>query len=166
MRSTTARLVFALLLAAGTARAQTTEPEPPAAEVTAETAAGEAPAPGAETPQGFTYDPGGRRDPFVSLLFRGADTSGTGTRAAGLAGLSTTEVTLRGTLRSQGVFVGILQGADGKNYTVRAGDQLADGTIRAISANEMVVLQQVNDPLSLEQEREVRKMLRQEDEAR
>jgi Tfp pilus assembly protein PilP len=166
VRPTTALLVFASLLAAGAVRAQTTEPEPPATEVTADAATGETPAPGAEEPRGFTYDPGGRRDPFVSLLFRGTDTSGTGTRVAGLAGLSTTEVTLRGTLRSQGVFVGILQGSDGKNYTVRAGDQLADGTIRTISADEMVVLQQVNDPLSLEQEREVRKMLRQEDEAR
>jgi Tfp pilus assembly protein PilP len=121
---------------------------------------------GADVPLGFTYDPGDRRDPFVSLLFRGGDTPATGTRAGGLAGLSASEVSLRGTLRSGGVWVGILQGADGKNYTVRAGDRLADGTVQAISAEELVVTQQVNDPLSLEREREVRKMLRQSDEAR
>jgi len=167
VRSTT--LVLTVLLVAGGARAQTTEsasPEPEAAVETTPAPAAEATPPEADMPQGFTYDPGGRRDPFVSLLFRGSDVGSAGTRRAGLAGLSTAEVTLRGTLRSQGVFVGILQGADGKNYTVRAGDQLADGTIRSISADEMVVFQQVSDPLSLEKEREVRKMLRQEDEAR
>jgi type IV pilus assembly protein PilP len=158
-------LVLAMLLVAWTARAQTTAPEAPPPEAPAGAAAAEAP-PEPEAPPGFAYDPGGRRDPFVSLLFRGTDATGTGTRASGLAGLSTSEVTLRGTLRSQGVFVGILQGADGRNYTVRAGDRLADGTIRSISADEMVVFQQVNDPLSLEKEREVRKMLRQADEAR
>lgn len=165
MRSTT--FILAVLLVAGAARAQTNEPEAPEPGVeTAAATAAEAPQSAAEVPQGFTYDPAGRRDPFVSLLFRGSDTTASGTRASGLAGLSTAEVTLRGTLRSQGVFVGILQGADGRNYTVRAGDQLADGTIRSISADEMVVFQQVSDPLSLEKEREVRKMLRQEDEAR
>ena len=39
-------------------------------------------------PQGFTYDPAGRRDPFVSLLRRGADPQNptSGSRPAGLAG--------------------------------------------------------------------------------
>ena len=159
-------LVLAVMLVAGAARAQTTEAEAPPPEAPVETAAATEAPPEPEAPPGFAYDTGGRRDPFVSLLFRGTDATGTGTRASGLSGLSTSEVTLRGTLRSQGVFVGILQGADGKNYTVRAGDQLADGTIRSISADEMVVFQQVSDPLSLEKEREVRKMLRQADEAR
>jgi len=44
---------------------------------------------------------------------------------------------------------------------VRAGDKLFDGTVRTISQNDMVILQQVNDPLSLEKQREVRKVLRQ-----
>lgn len=55
----------------------------------------------------------------------------------------------------------ILQGVDQKTYIVRAGDKLFDGTVRTISQNEMVIVQQVNDPLSLEKQREVRKVLRQ-----
>lgn len=121
--------------------------------------------PEALEPQGFTYNAGGRRDPFVSLLQRGADTQAR-TRASGLAGLATAEVSLRGTLRSQGSFVGMLQGIDGKTYIVRAGDKLADGTIRSISADDMVILQQVSDPLALEKQREVRKTLRQTEEAK
>jgi len=118
-------------------------------------------------PQGFTYNPEGRRDPFVSLLRRGIDEkANNGQRASGLAGMGTSEVSLRGTMISHGGFVGILQGVDSKSYIVRVGDKLADGAIKAISADTMVIVQQVNDPLSLEKEREVRKLLRQTEEAK
>jgi Tfp pilus assembly protein PilP len=119
-------------------------------------------------PQGYTYDPQGRRDPFVSLLRRGSDVtrSSAGSRANGLAGLETSEVTLKGTIASQGTYVGILQGSDNKTYIVRAGDKLLDGTIRAISPDSMVIAQQVTDPLSLEKQREVRKVLRQTEEGK
>lgn len=130
-----------------------------------------APAPTASSalePQGYTYDPQGRRDPFVSLLRRGSDVtrSSAGSRANGLAGLETSEVTLKGTIASQGTYVGILQGSDNKTYIVRAGDKLLDGTIRAISPDSMVIAQQVTDPLSLEKQREVRKVLRQTEEGK
>jgi type IV pilus assembly protein PilP len=118
----------------------------------------------AAEPQGFSYNPDGRRDPFVSLLRRGLDN--TGPKMAGLGGLGTSEVSLRGVLTSEGDFVGILHGVDSKNYIVRVGDKLSDGTIRSISKDSMVILQQVNDPLSLEKQREVRKLLRQTEEAK
>jgi Tfp pilus assembly protein PilP len=118
-------------------------------------------------PQGFTYNPEGRRDPFVSLTRRGADEhANNGARVSGLAGMASSEVVLKGTLISRGGYVGILQGLDNKSYIVRVGDKLADGAIRSISADAMVILQQVNDPLSLEKQREVRKLLRQTEEAK
>jgi Tfp pilus assembly protein PilP len=114
-------------------------------------------------PPGFAYAPEGRRDPFISLLRRGSDsrTAASGLRPSGLGGLGAEEITLRGTVRSREGFVGILQGADQKTYIVRAGDRLFDGTIRTITQNDLVIVQQVNDPLSLEKQREVRKVLRQ-----
>ena len=135
-------------------------PAEPAAE--AQTA-NDKPSSAAE-PQGFTYNADGRRDPFVSLLRRGD--SGGGPKMAGLGGLGTSEVSLRGVLTSEGDFVGILHGVDSKNYIVRVGDKLSDGTIRSISKDSVVILQQVNDPLSLEKQREVRKLLRQTEEAK
>lgn len=128
----------------------------------------EPPKTGAVEPAGFDYNPDGRRDPFVSLMRRGADTSraAAGVRPPGLAGLETAEVTLRGTVQSRDGYVAMLAGADGKTYIVRIGDRLADGTVRTISQNAMVILQQVNDPLALEKQREVRKTIRQADEAR
>lgn len=119
-------------------------------------------------PRGFTYDPAGRRDPFVSLLRRGSDTehSAPAQRAPGLSGLGASEVTLKGTLASGGGYVAILQGVDAKTYIVRPGEQLMDGTVRSITPDTLVILQQVKDPLSLEKQREVRKTLRQTDEAK
>ena len=113
-------------------------------------------------PPGYTYSAEGRRDPFLSLVGRGLDPrGGQATRPAGLAGLSVAEVTLRGTVRSREGFVAILQGADQRAYIVRPGDKLFDGTVRTVSQTDIVILQQVNDPLSLEKQREVRKVLRQ-----
>jgi Tfp pilus assembly protein PilP len=144
------------------AHAQAAPPAAPAAEAqTADDKAGRA-----VESQGFAYNPEGRRDPFVSLLRRGLDSRNTGPKMAGLGGLGTSEVSLRGVLTSDGDFVGILQGIDTKNYIVRVGDKLSDGTIRSISKDSMVILQQINDPLSLEKQREVRKLLRQTEEAK
>jgi len=181
----TRALVFmplTVLLATGAALAQAPQPAAPAAPsphaaapaatpaAPAGAPAAQAPAkdeakPDAAEPQGFTYNPEGRRDPFVSLLRRGVDSSQT-KRAAGLGGLGTAEVSLRGIVLSQGAFVGIVQGVDSKTYIVRAGDKLSDGSIRTITADSMVIQQQVNDPLSLEKVHEVRKVLRQTEEGK
>ena len=181
MQTTSRVFALAVLLAALTApvvsAAQSSQPGTPAAPPAAKApatapASAPAPAPAAAAaplePQGYTYDPQGRRDPFVSLLRRGSDVprmSGSN-RPNGLAGLETSEVTLKGTIATQGSFVGIVQGSDNKTYIVRAGDKLLDGTIRVINPESMVIAQQVTDPLSLEKQREVRKVLRQTEEGR
>jgi Tfp pilus assembly protein PilP len=118
--------------------------------------------------QGYTYNPEGRRDPFVSLLRGGADSQRqvASARALGLSGLGTSDVALKGTIQSGSDYVGLLQGVDNRTYIVKPGDRLLDGTIRTISANALVILQQVNDPLSLQKEREVRKVLRRADEGK
>jgi Tfp pilus assembly protein PilP len=162
-------LTFATLAIFGSvAFAQATPPATPAVDPSAvkTPAAPDAPGSGAEEAHGFNYNPEGRRDPFVSLLRRGIEASNSGPRAGGVSGLGTGEVSLRGVVASEGAFVGILQGVDSKNYIVRVGDRLSDGTIRSITADSMVILQQVNDPLSLEKQREVRKLLRQTEEAK
>jgi Tfp pilus assembly protein PilP len=162
----TMRIVICVVLLAVAAHAQASQaPAPGQPAGNQPPAAAPAPAKPADQliePPGFSYNAEGRRDPFVSLLRRGADTGAAGgTRPAGLAGLGTAEVTLRGTMRGRDGFVGILQGADQKTYIVRPGDKLMDGTVRTVSQNDVVILQQVNDPLSLEKQREVRKVLRQ-----
>jgi hypothetical protein len=116
--------------------------------------------------QGYTYNAERRRDPFLPLLKNSGKSTNTTTaagRVAGLAGLGVADVSLRGVLMSQGGYVGMLQGTDDKTYIVRTGDKLADGTIRAITGQMMLIHQEIKDPLSRQKEREVRKMLRQMD---
>ncbi len=119
-------------------------------------------------PLGFSYRADGRRDPFVSLLRRGSDEarSAPSVRPPGLSGLEASEVTLKGTLAMQGGFVAIMQGADAKTYIVRPGERLLDGTVRTITPDTVVILQQVKDSLALDKQREVRKTLRQTEEAK
>jgi len=57
-------------------------------------------------------------------------------------------------------FIAMLIAPDNKTYVVRANDRLYDGTVRAISEDAVVFLQEVNDPLSLVKQREVRRPLR------
>jgi type IV pilus assembly protein PilP len=164
-------------------KAQTATPpaaraEKPAEKPAASAPAADAPAPVVATPadaaaspalpsHGFTYNPEGRRDPFVTLLRRGTGVDvAAGPRQSGLKGLGAGEVTLKGTMASQGAYVAILQGADARTYVVHQGEKLMDGTVRSITADSLVILQQVNDPLSKETQREVRKVLRQTEEAK
>ena len=112
---------------------------------------------------GYTYDPAGRRDPFVSLLGRGGDVPTPGARPQGIAGLLVNEVTLKGVLKTaKGEFVALLQAPDNKTYIAHVGDKVLDGAVKAIAAAEIVFTQDVNDPLSLVKQREVRKAIRPE----
>jgi Tfp pilus assembly protein PilP len=115
-------------------------------------------------PPNFEYTPQGRRDPFISLINRGDDgktgNGPTAKRAEGIPGMLTGELNVRGIMQTRGAWVAMVSGPDGKVYTARAGDKLADGVIRQITANSVVILQEVNDPLSLDKQREVRKFLR------
>ena len=115
-------------------------------------------------PPNFEYSAQGRRDPFVSLVDRGDDGTGSDSKSAkradGVPGMLTAELNVRGIVQTRGAWVAMVGGPDGKVYTVRAGDKLADGVIRQVTATTVVILQEVNDPLSLEKQREVRKFLR------
>ena len=123
-------------------------------------------------PANFEYAPQGRRDPFISLVNRGKDQSAQNSaqasakRAEGVPGMLTGEITVRGIMQARGAWVAMVSGPDGKVYTVRAGDKLADGVVRQVTATSVVILQEVNDPLSLEKQREVRKFLRGGDEVK
>jgi hypothetical protein len=117
-----------------------------------------------KTGPGYSYDPAGRRDPFVSLLGRGGDLPNNGgSRPAGLPGLLVNEVTLKGVLKSaRGDFIALLQAPDNHTYIIHPGDKVMDGVVKAISQDAIVFSQDVNDPLSLVKQREVRKTIRPE----
>ena len=154
-------LVLALVVAARTVSPAARPPgQPPAApEPSPETAE-------AVGPELYSYDSEGRRDPFVSLLARGGDLPSTGERPDGLVGLSVNEVALRGVVVSGDAYLAVLAAPDDKTYVVRVEDRLFDGSVKEITADAIVFLQEVNDPLSLVSEREIRKGLRDAEEGR
>ena len=131
-------------------------------------AAGPQPASGGAEPVpppgvGYSYDPAGRRDPFISLSARGAELPVAGQRPAGVPGLLIGEVTVKGIFKSpKGGFIAFLQAPDGRTYTAKEGDKVFDGSVKAITPDAVVFSQDVNDPLSLVKQREVRKSIRPE----
>ena len=128
-----------------------------------------APPTAAATPpekEAYTYRPEGRRDPFMNLVGGGGKGELPTRRAEGPAGITVAELTVRGVMQSRGALVAMIEGPDKKTYIVHQGDKLYDGTIRSISTQGLVVVQEVNDPLSLIKQREVRKMLRSLEDAK
>ena len=152
-------------------------PASPGAAPQGPTAQGPAsPAPAAQPPAqapapppavaAFAYEPGGRRDPFVSLVGRGSSPETTGVRPSGLPGMLINEISLKGIMKERAGFIALVQGPDKKTYTVRQGQRLFDGTVKSISQDTVVFSQDVNDPLSLVKQKEVRKSLRSGEENR
>lgn len=119
------------------------------------------PPPTAPANETYTYDPAGRRDPFRNLLAIGIDPAAKGYRPPGLQGLSVNELSVRGVIEKlDGGYVAMVQGPDNKTYSIHPGDRLLDGLVRAVNAEGLVIVQEVNDPLSLVKQREVSKKLR------
>ena len=113
-------------------------------------------------PTGYTYDPSGRRDPFISLVRRTASALGTSatSRPAGIRGLSSDEIVIRGLVKGRDGWKAMVKAVDGRSYQLVAGDELLDGTVKTVTVDGLIVLQNVNDPLSTAKKREVKKLLR------
>ena len=74
--------------------------------------------------------------------------------------MATGDLMVRGVLQSRGTYLAIVSGPDGKFYRAHVNDRLLDGIIRSVTPQGIVIMQEVNDPLSLVKQREVRKGLR------
>jgi Tfp pilus assembly protein PilP len=126
----------------------------------------EAPAPppapaAAPASESYTYDPSGRRDPFTNLLEGGRQVGPRPTNVEGIAGLSVNEISIRGVITTRdGGYIAMILGPNNKTYSVHTGDRFFDGLVRQVNAEGLVIVQEVNDPLSLVKQREVSKKLR------
>jgi Tfp pilus assembly protein PilP len=145
-------------------QAPATTANPPAEKVPAAPAGAPAPpgTPAAPPPpaEAYSYESGGRRDPFLNLLGAGSDVKVSTKRGDGSAALSVAEISVRGVMQSHGEMIAMVQGPDAKTYVVHQGDKFADGAIKNITTQGLIVVQEVNDPLSLVKQREIRKLLR------
>jgi Tfp pilus assembly protein PilP len=154
-------LTFVIFVASATAivgaqkTAASTEPAAPPASAAAPTPDT---TPKPATPESYSYDPAGRRDPFMNLLGTGGGP--TSRKGEGPSGIAVAEISVRGVLQSRNGLIAMVQGPDNKTYIVHQGDKLLDGSIKTITAQGLVIEQDVNDPLSVVKQREVRRLLR------
>jgi type IV pilus assembly protein PilP len=126
-------------------------------------AAPAAPARTAEHPAaaaGYSYNPEGRRDPFVSLVGRGSDGKDGGLRSAGVAGLLIDELTVKGVIRGSSGYLAMVQSPGTMTYIVRNGDRLGDGSVKEIDKAGVVFAQDVAGPLGVVTQRAVPKRVR------
>ena len=63
-------------------------------------------------------------------------------------------------VQSRVTLVAMVPGPDNQTFLVHQGDKFLDGTIQSISPQGLIIVQEVNDPLSLVKQREIRKQLR------
>jgi Tfp pilus assembly protein PilP len=84
----------------------------------------------------------------------------TSRKGEGPSGIAVAEISVRGVLQSRNGLIAMVQGPDNKTYIVHQGDKLLDGSIKTITAQGLVIEQDVNDPLSVVKQREVRRLLR------
>lgn len=109
---------------------------------------------------GTTYDAGGRRDPFRSLLVTVEERKKGGPRPEGVPGLMIDELILSGIYRTKNGFMAQVQSAErGKSYLIRPGDLLYDGSVVDVRAYEIELKQEVKDPTALKPFRMVVKAL-------
>lgn len=157
-------LILAVALLAATPVSGQAPAANPVAPATAATPTNKVPA---LEPQGYDYNPAGRRDPFISLVRRTTQATGTSAnpRPTGLGGLSIEQIRMTGVVKGRQGFSAIVKGVDNRTYYVKAGDELYDGKVRAVTADAMFLIQNVNDPLSDARTREIKRLLRPEQEA-
>lgn len=110
------------------------------------------------TPSVYTYEVGGRRGPFRSLLVRNPSDKER-VRPPGLAGVMVDEIELQGTIKVKQGWVAMMRGPDNKSYLIRKGTTLFDGEVTDVSATEVTFRQNVNDPTNPKPFREVVKTL-------
>jgi len=96
--------------------------------------------------QRFTYDPGNRRDPFVSLadLAKAEE----GPRPPGAAGMAVDDLDLTGIVETTDGAVAYVTGSDGKGYMMRVGDRVFKAVVFDIDADRgtMTLREKLDDP--------------------
>lgn len=111
--------------------------------------------------EGETYEPGDRRDPFISLVQTTRISTARGPRPEGIPGLAIDDVEVTGIFITASGPVAQVRVADKrKSYLLREGDQLFDGDVTSISFDEVVFKQILDDPAALKPFRPVVKELR------
>ncbi|MFP4082359.1 MAG: hypothetical protein ACLFVG_06325 [Candidatus Aminicenantes bacterium] len=89
-----------------------------------------------EEKTGWSYNPGGRRDPFRDLL------AGREVKEKALVGgvpeISIDDIKLIGIVEAEGKYTAIINGPQGFPFFIKSGDQFADGYVHSIEASQVI----------------------------
>ena len=110
----------------------------------------------------FSYDPGDRRDPFLSPQdILQAELSGQVCQGEGMECWLIQDVTVIGVLTRRGGNVALVIGPDGYGATLHEGDRPYDGEVRRIDPETGLVIfrQKINDPTRIKPFRDIEKGL-------
>ena len=141
--------------AAQSAAAQTTT-APPSAPQAAAPASPAAPVP-ASSPQASA---GGRRDPFRPLVVQGVGDQLPVCTAPGKGQLVVGQVTLQGIVRGlSGQWIAVVDNNTNRAFFLYVGDELCNGTVSRITADNLVIEERVTDQLGRTRTREAIKQL-------
>lgn len=106
---------------------------------------------------GYTYSPGGRRDPFSVVLPSGKETKEDLRNLPPLQRVSLSELSLIGIIWGGFGYTAMVQTSDGKGYTVRPGTRLGsnNGVVDSITTSAIVVREHLTDVYGNRQVREI-----------
>lgn len=111
--------------------------------------------------EGTTYEPGDRRDPFMSLVTLRQVRETRGPRPPGIPGLMIDDIEVTGVFITPTGPVAQVRVADKRqSFLLREGDQLYDGDVTSITFDEVVFKQILDDPAALKPFRPVVKKLK------
>jgi hypothetical protein len=114
-----------------------------------------------QSPKGLTYDPGDRRDPFISPAEAVKAEDVGQCQGEGTECWLITEINLVGILQRRGGGVALVIGPEGYGSTLKAGDKLYDGEVLSVDGNTGTVVfrQKVNDPTRIKPYRDIEKKM-------
>ena len=109
---------------------------------------------------GTSYDPSGRRDPFLPMIQLGQQTEQDATLPP-LQRVGLTELSLIGVLWGNYGYTAIVQTPDGKGYSIRRGTRIGpnNGVVSSITERGIIVQERFTDVYGNKQEREYVKLL-------
>ena len=98
--------------------------------------------------EGQSYDPGDRRDPFLSLIRTEVETERPDCIEVGIPCLAIDDVEVTGIFMTGDGAVAQIRVADKRqSFLIREGDQLLDGDVTSIAFDEVVFKQEVEEGL-------------------
>jgi len=111
--------------------------------------------------KGLTYDPGDRRDPFVSPAEANKAEDLGKCEGEGMECWLITEIDLVGVLARRSGGVALVIGPEGYGASLKAGDKLYDGEVLRVDASTGTVVfrQKLNDPTRIKPYRDIEKKL-------